>query len=85
MLIGSILIAEYALLEHAIKHSFADTDRVCFVCEKANNFQNTLAGSIGSIQFFATTTHQPALSAKTRPSVFQGYFHARAPPASSSV
>ncbi|MGH8559469.1 MAG: hypothetical protein ACRESZ_18875 [Methylococcales bacterium] len=84
-LIGAFLIAEYALIEHAIKHTFADTDTVCFVCEKADNFQNTLCGSIGAIQLSGTTRYEPQLLFKTRPSVFQGHFHPRAPPASSLV
>jgi hypothetical protein len=79
-LIAAILIAEYALIEHAIKHSFADADEVCFVCEKADNFQQTLTASVAPVQFSRTTGYQSHCRFETRISSFKALFHPRAPP-----
>ncbi|MCI0733010.1 MAG: hypothetical protein L0Y38_04190 [Methylococcaceae bacterium] len=85
LLIAAFLVAEYALIKHAIEHTFADTDEVCFVCEKSDNFQNALIASIAPVQVPKATEHEDRLPITTRAVSVQGLFYARAPPASGTV
>jgi hypothetical protein len=83
-LIASVLLAEYALIEHAVEHSFVDTDEVCFVCEKADNFQNSLSASTGSVQLAPKIGFSAQVLFSSRICSFPGFFLSRGPPASYS-
>jgi hypothetical protein len=85
LLIAAFLLAEHALIKHSIEHTFADTDEVCFVCEKSDSFQNTLIASIAPVQVPSATEHENRLPIAARAVCAQGLFYARAPPASSTV
>ncbi|MGR9108268.1 MAG: hypothetical protein ACU843_15210 [Gammaproteobacteria bacterium] len=84
LLIATLLIAEYGAVEHAIEHSFGNADSVCFVCEKADNFQKTLFVAIGVFQCSGTPGYLLSFHFATRIAAFQSLFNPRAPPASIS-
>jgi hypothetical protein len=85
LLITTILLAEYVLVTHAVEHSFAELDGACFVCEKANNFHNTLTGSIGLVQVPRNTGYEPQSQFTSRLRSFLSLFRSRAPPVSTPV
>lgn len=84
LLVAAFLIAEYALVQHAIEHSFQETDGVCFVCEKSDNFQNGLIASILPVQVPKVAELEPQAFNTVVAVSTQSLFQPRAPPDSIS-
>ncbi len=65
VIIFALLAGEAVATEHALEHSFTGDNDLCFTCDKADNFQNSLINSEPPAVFVASDCHRSTLLTQT--------------------
>ena len=78
--IVALLAGEAVATEHALEHSFTGDNDLCFTCDKADNFQNSLISSEPTAVFRASDRDRLTLLTQTFLTKSRKFFLSRGPP-----